>query len=89
MIPTKRRSTPPCDIILVEYMKPMGMSLADFIEATGLDSRQAGALLGGVERINPYIAKRLAEAFETSEELWINLQRNYDAGKPTKEPTDV
>lgn len=69
---------PPGEILLEEFMKPLGVSqnrLARDIDAPV--SRVAG-IVKGERAITADTALRLARFFGTSPEMWMALQSDYD-----------
>jgi addiction module HigA family antidote len=69
---------PPGEILLEEFMKPLGVSqnrLARDIDAPV--SRIAG-IVKGERAITADTALRLARFFGTSAEMWLGLQASYD-----------
>ena len=74
----KLQPIPPGEILLEEFLKPMGISqnqLARDIDVTV--SRVAG-IVAGERTITADTALRLGSYFQMTPEFWMNLQANYD-----------
>lgn len=65
-------------------LKPLGISVTDAAKALDVSRPVLSKLLNGHMGISPEMAIRLSMVFNTSEELWINLQSNYDLWKAKK-----
>ena len=69
------------------YLDPLGLSQSDAAENLGITRKTLSMLLNGHQGISAEMALRLAKAFNTTPELWLNMQQNYDlwnAGKKVK-----
>jgi antitoxin HigA-1 len=78
MFPENRTPTHPGEILLEEYLKPLGLSQVAFAEHIGVPVQRINEIVRGKRGITPETAWLLAEAFGTSPEFWLNLQTNYD-----------
>jgi len=63
---------------------PLGISVTDAAKALGITRPTLSKLLNGHINISPEMAIRLAIVFDTSDELWINLQAQYDLWQANK-----
>lgn len=70
------RAVQPSQIIQRE-LKARKMTIGEFVSATGLTAETCGKLVNGEIAIDSFTATRLARAFDTSVDLWVNLQKNY------------
>ncbi|RKX83366.1 MAG: addiction module antidote protein, HigA family [Spirochaetes bacterium] len=63
-----------------EYLEDFmnGMSRYELAKRSGLSATQIGQIISGKRAITALTALKLARTFETSPELWINLQTKYD-----------
>lgn len=94
MIPTCRRPTQPGTILKEMYLEPRNVSIASLSRATSISRKHLSRLVHGHIRISPEVAMKLAAAFDTTPELWLNAQRNvdlYDAQQDLSEwaPSEV
>lgn len=86
MIPEHRTATHPGEILLVEFLKPLGLTQKSLAEHLRVPVQRINELVRGKRGITPHTAWLLAGALGTSPELWMNLQANYDLSstRPTK-----
>lgn len=63
------------------YMEPLGLSSGLAAENLGITRKTLSLLMNEHQGISAEMALRLAKAFDTTPELWMNLQRNYDLWK--------
>ena len=68
----------PGEMLLAEFLKPLGWSPADFAARSGLDPAQLDGILAGSVAVTPEIAERIGAALGTSAELWRGLQLMRD-----------
>ena|SRR3989344_2248822 len=59
-------------------LDPLGISVTEAAKALKVSRPTLSKLINGRIGISPEMAIRLAIVFNTSEELWINLQAGYD-----------
>ena len=70
---------PPHEFVIDE-IEAREWSRQQFMAMTGFSFHESQMLLAGGLRVDQRVAKRLSRAFGTSVELWLRLQRSYDAG---------
>ena len=79
---TKRRRSfapvHPGEVILHDYLEPLGMSQYALAKALGITQARLGEIVRGKRAISPDTALRLARYFGTSAEFWIGMQGQYD-----------
>lgn len=69
---------PPGDFIREEIVY-RGWTRAILAELMGVTKETVNAIIAGRQTITPELAEAIGQAFGTSAELWINLQRAYDS----------
>lgn len=74
----KRKPNHPGKILEELYIKPLDLNLQELADNLGKSRNILFRIRTGKASITPAIAIRLAEAFNTSPHLWLNLQQNYD-----------
>jgi addiction module HigA family antidote len=76
MLPTHRKPTPPGQILLEEFLIPMGITQTEFALHLGGSWTQPklSAIIHGKRSITEEVALDFADALETSPEFWIGLQ---------------
>ncbi|MFC1559199.1 HigA family addiction module antitoxin [Gemmatimonadota bacterium] len=78
MLPENRPPTHPGEMLLEEFLKPMGMTQADLAERIHVSYPRVNEIINGRRGITPDTALRLAKLFGTTPEFWLNGQRNWD-----------
>ena len=80
MIPKNRPPVHPGEVLLEEFLKPMGMSQAEFARHLGGTWTQpkVNAICREKRGITEEIALDFSDAFGTSPEFWLNLQLRYN-----------
>lgn len=68
----------PGEILLEEFMKPLGMSQNQLARALKVPPRRINEIVHGKRSITIDTALRLSRHFGTSVEFWINLQMHYE-----------
>jgi antitoxin HigA-1 len=84
----KRNKLPPIhpgEIILEEFMEPLGLNQHQLAEALGVNVSRINRIVGGKSGITADTAMRLARYFGTTPQLWMNLQARYDLEKAKDE----
>ena len=88
---TKRAGTPnrvtthPGEVILEEFLRPLGMSVNALAIALRVPATRIGAIVKGRRAVTADTALRLARFFGTSPEFWMNLQAMHDLTKTRQE----
>ncbi len=81
MIPKNGIPTHPGEILLEEFLIPMGLSQVKLAAHIGVPVQRINEIVRGKRGITPETAWLLSQAFGTTPQLWINLQTNYDLKK--------
>lgn len=68
----------PGEVLLEEYLKPLGISQYRLAKDTSVPPRRINEIVHGKRAISADTALRLARYFGTSERFWLNLQTRYD-----------
>jgi addiction module HigA family antidote len=68
----------PGEILLEEFLKPLGLSQYRVAKDTSVPPRRINEVVHGTRSISADTALRLARYFGTSEQFWMNLQARYD-----------
>lgn len=68
----------PGEILLEEYLTPLGVTQHKLAVAIGVPPRRINEIVHGTRRISADTALRLARYFGTSERYWMNLQGRHD-----------
>lgn len=75
---SNRKPTHPGIILDEHYIKPLQLNLQKLADHLGLARNTLFKIRSGKANITPAIALCLAEAFDTTPQLWLNLQQKYD-----------
>jgi addiction module HigA family antidote len=78
MLPKKRPPTHPGEMLLKEFLEPMGMTQMALAKHLGWSWARLNEIINGRRGISANSALALGEAFGTGPELWLNLQRDWD-----------
>lgn len=68
----------PGEILMEEFLKPMGLSQYRLAKDISVDPRRINAIVHGERSITADTALRLSIYFGMSERFWMNLQARYD-----------
>jgi len=68
----------PGEVLLEEFLKPMGLSQNRLARETGVPPRRIKGIVLGKRAISAETAVRLAKYFDTSEKFWMGLQADYE-----------
>jgi len=68
----------PGEILLEEFLNPMGISQYRLAKDISVPSRGINEIVHGKRRISADTALRLSRFFGTTERFWVNLQARYD-----------
>jgi len=74
----KRQPTHPGRIIKEDYLVSLSLTVTDIANTLGVSRKTLSKIINERGAITPDMALRLARAFDTSPDLWLNLQKNYD-----------
>ena len=77
-IPKERIATHPGEVLLEEYIKPLGLTQASLAKELDISTNRLIELVRGKRGITANTALRLARRFDTSPEFWMNLQSAYE-----------
>jgi len=73
-----RRPTHPGNIIKEDYLLPLSISIKDMSDTLGVSRKTLSKIINERSAITPDMALRLSRALDTTPDLWLNLQKNYD-----------
>jgi len=68
----------PGEILLEEFLKPLGMSMNRLAEALRVPANRITQIVEGRRNVTGETALRLARYFGTSPEFWLGMQKDYD-----------
>ncbi len=68
----------PGEILKEMYIEPLGITITLFAKKIGVRRATASDLINGKSAITPRMAIKLSKAFNTTPDLWMGLQMQYD-----------
>lgn len=68
----------PGEILLEEFLKPLGLSQYRLAQDISVSPRRINEIVHGKRAITANTALRLARYFGTTAQFWMNLQTRYD-----------
>jgi addiction module HigA family antidote len=78
MADKRLESIHPGEILLEEFMTPLGLSANALARAVGVSVTRISEIVRGRRGVSADTALRLARLFGTSPDLWLGLQAEYD-----------
>ncbi len=88
-IPTHRAPTHPGEMLLEEFLKPMGITQRDLANAINVPYQRINEIINGKRGITPSTALRLAKVFGVSSDFWMNIQLRWDLYFAKQSESDV
>ena len=77
-VPTHRTPTHPGEMLLEEFLKPMGLTQQELAGAIHVPYQRVNELINGRRGMTPSTALRLEKFFGMSASFWLNLQLRWD-----------
>ncbi len=84
----KRQPTHPGKIIKEDYLEPLSITITEMAVILGISRKTLSKIINERGTVTPDMALRLARAFDTTPDLWLNLQKNYDLWQAENTPHD-
>jgi addiction module HigA family antidote len=75
---------PPGEILLEEYLKPMGLGQVEAARRLGVSLNRLNEIILGKRGITADTALRLSRLLKTSPQLWMRLQADWDLHRATR-----
>lgn len=88
MLMTKRKPATPAEILVEEFLQPMGLTQTALASAMGVPRKHVNELCNGRRAITVATALILARVFGNSAEFWLNVQRRTDLWEVLNTPTE-
>jgi len=77
-IPTHAPPSHPGELLLEEFLNPMGLSQRDLADGIRVPYQRVNELVNARRGVTPATALRLAKYFGTTPDLWMNFQLRWD-----------
>jgi addiction module HigA family antidote len=81
MLTTKRKPVTVGEMLVEEFMRPMGLTQAALAEAMGVQRKHVNELCNDRRNVTAATALILACVFGASPDFWLNAQRRSDLRK--------
>ena len=77
-IPTNRPPTHPGEMLLTEFLEPLGLTQKDLADSIHVPYQRINEIINRKRGVTPSTALRLAKFFGVSSDFWLNLQLRWD-----------
>ncbi len=88
-LPKNRPPTSPGVMLLAEYLEPRKLAQVALAARMGVPRQRVNTLINGKRGITAETAILLSEALDTSPELWLGLQTDYDLWHAVRKRAEV
>lgn len=68
----------PGEVLKEMYLKPLGLTVTRAAIALKVTRQALSELINGKTGVSPQMALKLSKAFNTTPDLWLNMQYKYD-----------
>ncbi|MCK4415369.1 MAG: HigA family addiction module antidote protein [Candidatus Eisenbacteria sp.] len=77
-LPSRRPPTHPGEMLLEEFLKPLGMTQTDLAARLGISFPRLNEIINGRRGVTPDTALRLEKVLGMSAQFWLGLQQDWD-----------
>jgi addiction module HigA family antidote len=88
MLTTKHKPAGVSEILIEEFMKPMGLTQGALAEAMGVQRKHVNELCNERRAVTAPTALILARVFGNSPDFWLNVQRRSDLWEAMHSPRE-
>ena len=89
MIPKHRPPTSPGEMLLDEFLVPIGMTQRALAEELGVSVQTVNLIIKAKRGITAETAVRLSRVFENSPQFWLGLQMDWDLWRAERNLAEV
>ncbi|AXV14677.1 addiction module antidote protein, HigA family [Neorhizobium sp. SOG26] len=89
MLMTKRKPASVGEILVSEFMEPMGLTQTALAEAMGVPRKHVNELCNDRRAVTAPTALILARVFGNSPDFWLNIQRRTELWAAMNDPKEV
>ena len=86
MLTTKRKPVTVGEILLEEFMQPLGLTQGALAAAMGVQRKHVNELCNDRRNVTAATALILARVFGNSPDFWLNVQRRSDLWQAIHDP---
>ncbi|MEQ8363047.1 MAG: HigA family addiction module antitoxin [Cyclobacteriaceae bacterium] len=79
----------PGEILREEYLIPLNLTVTDFAKKLGVSRKNLSTILNEKTGISAEMAIRLSKSLNTTPELWIGMQMEYELALAMKKEKDL
>jgi addiction module HigA family antidote len=88
MLMTTRKPATVGEILVEEFLQPLGLTQAALAEAMGVQRKHVNELCNNRRNVTAATALILARVFGNSSEFWLNVQRRGDLWQAMHSPRE-
>lgn len=88
MLMTKRKPASVGEILVAEFIEPLGLTQGRLAEAMGVQRKHVNELCNNRRAVTAATALILAKVFGNSAEFWLNVQRRSDLWEAMHSPRE-
>ena len=88
MLITKRKPATPGEVLIEEFMQPLGLTQAALAEAMGVQRKHVNEMCNNRRKVTAATALILARVFGNSPDFWLNVQRRTDLWEAMNSPRE-
>ena len=88
MLMTKRKPATVGEILVEEFMRPLGLTQANLAAAMGVQRKHVNELCNNRRTVTAPTALILARVFDNSPDFWLNVQRRSDLWEALHSPRE-
>jgi len=77
-LPADRPPTHPGEMLLEEFLKPLGITQSAFAIRLGVSFPRLNEIIRGRRSVTPDTALRLEKVLDVSAQVWLGLQQDWD-----------
>ena len=88
MLTTKRKPVTVGEMLIEEFMEPLGLTQGALAEAMGVQRKHVNELCNGRRNVTAATALILARVFGNSPDFWLNVQRRTDPWEAMNSPKE-
>lgn len=85
-VPTDGPPTHPGEMLLHEFLQPLGLTQRELAEKLGVSYPRVNELINGKRGVTPDTALRLERLFGMEAQFWLNLQLAWDLYQVQQSP---
>ncbi len=88
-IPTHRPPTHPGEVLIEEFLRPMGLTQRELAERIHVPYQRINEIINTRRGMTPSTALRLSKFFGMTPDFWMNLQLRWDLFFARKSEADA